>query len=208
MGAIVRTELLHEVPDVEVDRGLGDAEPVGDLLVAMPVPDEAQDVELAPREVLVGVVRREPRRDVGRDGAPTGRRVHGTHGREQLVGRRGLQDIAGGAGAQRPPDLAITFDGREHDDSRVGELPQDGRQRVDAVRSRETHVHQRDVRASLPEREQRVTCGGGLGHEAHVGLGVDDRAEAFAEDGVVFHAQDRDRLRWCAGRAHGESAGR
>ena len=132
--------------------------------------------------------------------------MHGTHGREELVGWRGLQDIPGRAGPQGSPNLAIAFDGREHDDSCVWELPEDRRQRVDAVGSRKAHVHQRDVRASLLEREQRLTCGGGLGHEAHVGLGFDDRAQAVAEDGVVFHAQDRNRLRWCACRAHGEGA--
>ena len=202
VGAIVRTELLHEVADVEVDRGLGDAKLVGDLLVAMAVTDEAEDVELTPREVLVGVMRGEARRHVRRNRAPAA--VHGPDGVEQVAGRGGFQDVADGAGAQRPFDLGIPFDGREHDDSRVGEFPEDGRQRVDAVRPREPDVHQRHVGAALAERNHRVMRRGRHGHEAHVGLGADDRGEALAEDGVVFHAQDRDRVRRCAGRAHSE----
>jgi len=84
----------------------------------------------------------------------------------------------------RPIDHSIaSVDGREHNDARVREFLQDRDQRVDTVRPRDTHVHQRDVRTLLAERDHRVTGRGRHRHEAHVGLGADDRGEAFPENG-------------------------
>jgi hypothetical protein len=53
MGPIVGPELIHEILDVEIDRGLRDGQFIGNLFVAMAVSNESKDFQFSRRKIVV-----------------------------------------------------------------------------------------------------------------------------------------------------------
>ena len=68
----------------------------------------------------------------------------------------------------------------------------DGPRRLDAVEHRHAHVHQDDVgRVELDEPRRRRPVGG-LAHDLDAGLGLEDHAEALAQQRLVVGQDDAD----------------
>jgi len=51
-------------------------------------------------------------------------------------------------------------------------------------------VHHHNVREELPGLAKGFLAGGGLAHDAHVGLGVDQQAQAIADDFMIISQQN------------------
>ena len=100
-----------------------------DLGVAVTLGDELDDLGLARRQALEGALRRRlTTREVADDMARNGGRQvgpaahHRAERKTELGEVRILQEIAGGAGLERPPDVFLVVVHRKHDHARRGIL--------------------------------------------------------------------------------------
>src|SRR5262249_11670956 len=116
----MRAELREDARDVSTNRAAADSQPTCDLLVGLPVRQQAQNVELAAREVSLGSRRRGPA--LGQD-APSQRRIDlelatmgGADRRRDLVGVGVLEQVARCARGQRGVDSIVLAEGRQSDD--------------------------------------------------------------------------------------------
>src|SRR5260370_20816278 len=66
--------------------------------------------------------------------------------------------------------------------------------RVGAVCARKTEVHQGDVGSMTTKFSDSLHGVRRLGHEKHVLLRADDCSQSLAEDRMILHAQDTNRL--------------
>src|SRR4029450_3861981 len=108
---------------------------------------------------------------------------------DQLRRRGGFQEIAASPGRERSLYLDVPFEGRQHDDPRLGELADDRADDVDSAAVRHPEIHKRDVRTMLPEQLDGFASARRLGHHFHVVLVVDDGGEAFAQERMIVDAE-------------------
>jgi zinc/manganese transport system permease protein len=122
---VADAELVVQVDEVGLDRGLADEQPAGGGLVGRAAGDEAQDLELAGAQAagLAGAeAAHEGAGDGGGEHRPAG--VRGPDGADQLVAGGVLEQVAGGARLDRGQDVAVGVERREHQDpGRVIPLP-------------------------------------------------------------------------------------
>ena len=157
-------------------------------LLRLPLGDVAQHLDLARSQGLLSRVLGELRRHVVRDPLAAG--VDLADRLDQLPRRHALEQVAARAGRERALDLDVALEGREHDDASVGELGADGGERVDAAHVGQAQVHERHVGPLRPVLLDASRPVRRLGHELHVGLRVDQRADPLAQQRMVVHAQD------------------
>ncbi len=108
---------------------------------------------------------------------------------------RSLQHIGIRARLERSLCQHVTTIRRENDDARIRELPANRRQRIDAAHSRHLDVEQGDVRLHDPELTDGFDARGNLGHETHVTLPGDERADSFPQQRVVVYGEYADGAR-------------
>src|SRR6266478_3350260 len=72
VGPIVGLKFIHQVLDVEVNRGLRNRQLIRNLLVAIAISNESKNLQLPRREVVVTHVLGEASRYVGRNMPPAG----------------------------------------------------------------------------------------------------------------------------------------
>jgi hypothetical protein len=53
MGSVIGSQLVNQILNVEVDSRLRDCELIGNLLIAVPVADKAQDLQLAGSKIVI-----------------------------------------------------------------------------------------------------------------------------------------------------------
>jgi hypothetical protein len=111
--------------------------------------------------------------------------VDGANGLHHLVGRSGLEEVAAGAGLDGAEDVLVAVEAGEDDDLRVGVGLADGGDHVAAAHGGHAQVHQEDVRAVGGERLDGRGAVGRLAQHLHVGLGLDEGAQAQPHQGVV-----------------------
>ncbi len=127
------------------------------------------------------------------------------HGGDQLLGRRVLEQEPAGTCPQRVVDVLVEVEGGEHQHLRgllrlgPGQAPG----RLDPVEVRHADVHEDDVGHRLPVALERLDAVGRLGDDLQVGLGVEDHAEAGADECLVVHHEEPDHVAASTGmRAH------
>jgi hypothetical protein len=132
------------------------------------------------------------------------------HGLDEVVGGHVLEQEAGRTSPQRVDDVLVEVVRRQDQHAgRVAELVEPAR-RLDAVHARHPDVHEDDVGPQRPHLRQRDLAVGGLADHLDVRLGLQDEAEAGAQQRLVVDQQDADRhdgLR-VVGRVVGGGAGR
>ena len=118
LRAILRTELVHDVPDVDLDGLFGDREALADVPVAVAFghPRKHFDLPLAQgiAAEVFGEVLRNLRRQV------LAARVDLADRLDELLERRGLQEISTNAGRQRALNFNVAFEGGQDDDPASG----------------------------------------------------------------------------------------
>jgi hypothetical protein len=130
---------------------------------------------------------RHPGRD---DGLAAVDHAHGLH---EVVCGHVLEQEAGRPRAQRVDDVLVEVVRRQDQHAgRVAELVQPAR-RLDAVHARHPDVHEDDVGPQRPHLRQRDLAVGGLTDHLDVRLGLQDEAEAGAQQWLVVDQQDADR---------------
>src|SRR3712207_6679030 len=154
LDAVAEPELLEDVRDVRLHRGVADHEPLRDLRVGQPARDQPEDLVLARGEVLeaLGPGRsRQPRelpdhplRDLRREQRLPG--GDGADGVDELLGRVVLEHEAARSRAQRVIDVLVERERREDEDPRRAAGGEDTARRLEAVHLRHADVHQDDRR--------------------------------------------------------------
>ena len=79
----------------------------------------------------------------------------------------------------------------------MGKLTANGDESVDAGNPGKPEIHQRDVWPMTPEFLYSRRAVAGLRNQQHVPLRRNNRIQAFAENRVVFNAQDPKGLGFC-----------
>ena len=108
----------------------------------------------------------------------------------ELGGLDVLEQVAGGARAQRREELVVVAEAGQHDHPRAG-APQ-ALERADAVEPRHHEVEQDHVRVGARGGVDGGLAVAGLGDDLDVVLEVEERAQALAHDRVVVGEQDAD----------------
>jgi hypothetical protein len=119
--------------------------------------------------------------------------VDHAHGLDEVVGGHVLEQEAGRTSPQRVDDVLVEVVRRQDQHAgRVAELVEPAR-RLDAVHARHPDVHEDDVGPQRPHLRQRDLAVGGLTDHLDVRLGLQDEAEAGAQQRLVVDQQDADR---------------
>lgn len=107
VGPVVGSQFVHQVLDMKVHRGLRNAELVGDLFVAVTVPDQPQNVQFPASEVLFAHVLRDSCSNIRGDEPPAG--MNRSNHCQHFSFRHALQNVGGCAGTQGPLYIAIAI---------------------------------------------------------------------------------------------------
>src|ERR1700733_10411183 len=190
LRAVAGTQLIHQVPHVNLDGFLGNKQPLGDVPVAIAAGDKPQYIELPRRESFVAEMLGKLSGHFGRNTLLA--RVHLADDFEKFPGGHALEQVAAGARFQCALDFDIALEGRQYDDAGVGELRSDGYHNIDAAQIGESEVHQGDIRYRFPKLQNRLIAAGGGRHQEHVRLAVDNGGDPLPEEWMIVHTQDPD----------------
>jgi hypothetical protein len=91
MRPVVRPKLVDKILDMEVDGRFGDPQLIGDLLIALAVANQPENLELSFRKIIVGDMFGETRGRLRRHMPFTG--MNGADHPQHLILRRGLKDV-------------------------------------------------------------------------------------------------------------------
>jgi len=94
------------------------------------------------------------------------------------------------ARAKRTLDLAVRIRRGEHDDARIRELAADRNERIGTARTRQTDIHERDIRPMFPELGDGFDGRLCVGNDPHVRLRIDDHGQTLPKNGMIFDAQN------------------
>ena len=104
-----------------------------------------------------------------------------------------FQNEAASAGAHRAHDrILIVIHGKDHDFA-FGMIAQDFGSGLDAVQSRQTNIHEDQLRPVQLHELQCVGAGFGFPDHAKFGIALQNGFDAIPHDLVVIHQQDVDR---------------
>lgn len=117
----------------------------------------------------------------GRDDADRG---------EEVGGRGVLEQEAARPRAERRVDVGVQVEGREDQDADVREVGADPPGGLDAVHLGHADVHEDDVGAFALGQRDRLGAVAGLADGAQARRGVDQDAEAAAQQGLVVGDED------------------
>ncbi len=195
----VDVQLVVDVHEVGLDRGLADEQAAGDLLVGQALGEQAQDLDLARRQGgPAGPYAAEQAGGDGRgqDGFAAG---GGVDGGGDVLRRGVLEQIAGGPGLDGREDVGVRAVGGEDEHRRgLGESG-DAAGGLDAVHAvAHLEVHEHDVGPGLPalprvgEMSQRGRAVRRFADGLDAGQFVDHGAEPAPYDGVVVHQEYAD----------------
>ena len=116
--------------------------------------------------------------------------VHLADRMHEIGERRVLEQVGGGAGLERPEDVLVALEHRQHDDARRGIDPANRGDGVHARHPAQLQVHHRDVRAEQAEHLDRLLAGTREPDHLHVALSPEQHREPLADDAVVVDAED------------------
>src|SRR5581483_7827957 len=193
-------ELAQEALHVRADGVLRDEEALRDLVRAEVVVEQEQHLDLAGRERVRDRVRdagaaavaashlvEQPPGDGAREGGLAVRDA--LEERRDPLGRLGLQQVAGGAGADRLQEVLLGAGRREDDDLALrGRLAQP-RQRREPVEAGHREVEQDEVRLKPPRLDDRLRPVRGDADDVQA-VGAQERRERLAREGMVVDDED------------------
>ena len=186
-----------------LDRALGHAQRVGDLLVGEARGHQAQDLGLAVGQ-RIGAVKADEvvahvfqaRQQALGDGRLHQRAAlgHGADGADQLLERDVLEQVALGARFQARQHQLVVVEGGQDDGWRQRVLPRKRLQRLQAGHHRHAHVHQHHVGLGLRDEFDRLLAVGGLGHHFDAVVEGQQRADALPHQCLIVHQTDADHV--------------
>src|SRR5712691_13117172 len=112
------------------------------------------------------------------------------HGADDLGVRSLLEHVAARARREGLAHVTRVVLHREHEHLRLGRFLEELRQRFDPALARHHDVEQHDVGLVRPHLEDRFTRVARLADDLEVVLGVEEHAQARADDGVVVDDDD------------------
>ena len=198
-GAVVEVELLHEVGAVGFDGFDGDDELLGDLAVGEAVGDEGEDFAFAFGEAVEAVAGfafggalHVVAEDVAGDG---GGEVGfagggGADAFDKFFGGGVLENVAAAAGAEDFVEVGVIVVHGEGDDADGGEEVVDASGGGDAVEFGHADVHDDDLGLEFFGEGDGFEAVFGFADDFEVGFGVEEEADAAADDGVVIGEED------------------
>ena len=197
-GGVVQIELLHQVRAMRLYGREAQLQDRRDFLVRAPLGEQLEDFLLAIGEqvIRVGETLRLQAADVifdeHRGHRGTEERLAGadrTHGGQQVLVGRILQQIRTRAGGQRANDVRLVRVHAQDDRLRRAlEFLRPGGD-VDAVQFRHPDVEDQQVGLMFRRQPQRLQTIGGFGDHGQPGLALEQRAKAAADDAVVVSQQ-------------------
>src|SRR6516164_9080037 len=128
---------------MKIDRRLGNRQLIRNLFIAIAVSNQPEDFELAIRKIFFPQMlsqasgyfwRHVPISSVNRSD-------HTQH----FVLRHTLENITGGAGPQRPLNIAVPVGSSQNNDAGAWKLTANGDERVNAIGPGQPEIHQGDV---------------------------------------------------------------
>jgi hypothetical protein len=122
----------------------------------------------------------------GQDGIPGGRHPHAGG---QLADGRVLEEETARARTQRLEDVLIKIERGEYQHPRAGHAARHLAGRLDPVEIRHADVHQHHVRSQAGAEANGLPAGGGLTDHLEIGFGLQDQAEAGADQLLVIGYQ-------------------
>jgi len=188
VGPIVGTQLVHKILNVEVHCCLRNVQSPGNFLVAVPVPNEAENLQFPRGENVFPHVLRETSSHVRRNVLVAG--MNGTNDGYDFSSRCAFEQVGRSARSQSALDLTIAIGCSEHDEARLGKLTANGDEQIGAIDAWKPEIHQRDVGPMAAKFDDRLFGIGCLGDQKHVGLRPDNRRQAFTKDGMILNAKD------------------
>src|ERR1017187_3101238 len=212
-----QAQFLHEFSAVRLDRVDAQVEQIGDLLAGFALSYQLQDFALAGRKQLVGIFAAgalEPAHVVLQQHLAycgTEERLPGSGGADgaRQVGFGGvLEEVGFGSRFQSAEHVPFVGVHTEHDHLRIGQRRTNLAGRLDAIQARHADIHHHDVRLQFPGHGHRFTPVVGFSDNGEVGLGVDNHAQARANQGVVVGKQHANRVHALTPEGIGNSADR
>src|SRR5260370_1778163 len=110
MRSIVGLKFLHQVFNVKVNRGLGNRKLIGNLFVAIAISNEAKNLQLPRRKVLVTQVLGETSRHFWRNMPPAS--VNGSNHAQKFIFSPALKNVNRVSCPASPLDVTIPVIGR------------------------------------------------------------------------------------------------
>lgn len=192
MSAVVGAEFREDILDVAFDRLFGDAQLIGDDFVCVPGSDQAQDLDFAGGQGVVGKMVSELGGNIGWDTLLSS--VDGANCIEEFLAEETFQEESPSAGLEGARNLNVARVGCEHDESRIGKLASNGDDGINAIHVGHLEVHERDIGSVQAELFDRFTSGGSLGYDFHVRLIGDKGADAFAKERMIIDGEYSNQL--------------
>jgi hypothetical protein len=207
LHTIAQPEFHEDAAYVALDGALLDNKTGRHLGVGQAPRDEAEDLELAVREVTkpfghawgrsqgIGEHPDQPACDGGVEQRVPA--IHGADRSDQLGGWGILEHEAARPGLERPIDVFVIVEGREHEDpARArGENPPSS---LEAIEHRHLDIHQNDVGTEPSNRRDCLHAVGRLADDGQIRLIVQDGLESSPYESLVVDDHDGDRAltRW------------
>src|SRR5262245_55559429 len=119
--------------------------------------------------------------------------MHHADGLEQLLARRALEQVALRAGLYRAEDALVGVEGCEDNHLRLWVRRADGSQRRHTIQLGQLQVEQDDIWTQRRGPFDRLRTAGRLADDLEVGLSLQHRAQALADDRVVVGYQNANR---------------
>src|SRR3990172_3983477 len=201
LDAAVQAQLVHQVRAVALDRAHAQIQRLRNLRVRNPACDEPQHLDLARTERFRADcstsrgLRRVGQQGAGQSGVDVQVAARdGADGVDQLRLGGALRDVSRRAGADRLAQQALVFVSGEDQDASIGQQFLQPPRRLDAsAGTGHADVHQHDVRAQHARQAHGLVAIGCLADDLQIGLGIQERAQARAQDAVIIRDENPNR---------------
>src|SRR5208337_3633525 len=150
--------------------------------------DQAQHINFARAQLILGSVLSQLRRDFGRyslvSSMDTPDRV------QQFSAYVSLQDVSPSTRFDGAQDLNIPGIGRQYDDLGVREFVSDPVDGFGAIHIGHLNIHQSDIRPVPSKLLDGLLAVGRLGYQLHVWFSLNQGRDSLAQKGMVIHGED------------------
>ena len=191
----MEVQLGHRVLAMPLDRVRADPQQIADFPAGSPFGNQPHDLPLPIRERfdafgllvradLIEILAEQPlvERAV-QVNLPLG---HRSHGHEQFVGQRALEDESGSARLDALEEIAFVLEHGEGQDADVGKFRLNVPRGLQSSRAGHGNIHDNDLGAEFAGLFNRFLSIGRLAHHFHIRLPLQERADAGPDKGMVL----------------------